>query len=130
MNAGFAYGWCARAAAPPRSRSQHRSPSAITLATLYPTWGHRRVQGELIKLGHPIVAATAWQILHDAAGHCHDRVFEPDKRVAGSAAPTVNTTATAPIAPAAQISPRRYVPRPRPSSCQLSPAPPSVLHPW
>jgi hypothetical protein len=28
--------------------------------------GHRRVQGELIKLGHPIAASTVWQILHDA----------------------------------------------------------------
>jgi len=28
--------------------------------------GHRRVQGGLIKLGHPIAASTVWQILHDA----------------------------------------------------------------
>ena len=27
---------------------------------------HRRVQGELIKLGHPIAASTVWQILHTA----------------------------------------------------------------
>ena len=39
---------------------------AIRIATDNPTWGHRRVQGELIKLGHPIAASTVWQILHDA----------------------------------------------------------------
>src|SRR5205814_5108799 len=31
-----------------------------------PDVGPRRVQGELIKLGHPIAASTVWQILHDA----------------------------------------------------------------
>jgi len=38
----------------------------IRMATDNPTWGHRRVQGELVKLGHPIAASTVWQILHDA----------------------------------------------------------------
>jgi putative transposase len=38
----------------------------IRIATDNPTWGHRRVHGELVKLGHPIAAATVWQILHAA----------------------------------------------------------------
>ena len=31
-----------------------------------PAWGHRRIKGELARLGHPIAASTVWQILHDA----------------------------------------------------------------
>jgi putative transposase len=38
----------------------------IGIATDNPRWGHRRVQGELVKLGHRIAASTVWQILHDA----------------------------------------------------------------
>jgi putative transposase len=38
----------------------------IGMAVKNPTWGHRRVQGELIRLGHRISASTVWQILHDA----------------------------------------------------------------
>ena len=38
----------------------------IRMATENPTWGHRRVQGELVKLDHPIAASTVWQILHNA----------------------------------------------------------------
>jgi hypothetical protein len=38
----------------------------IGIATDNPTWGPRRVQGELLKLGHPIASSTVWQILHAA----------------------------------------------------------------
>ncbi len=38
----------------------------IRMATDNPARGHRRVQGELARLGHPIAASAVWQILHDA----------------------------------------------------------------
>ena len=38
----------------------------IRIATENPSWGHRRVQGELVRLGHQIAVSTVWQILHDA----------------------------------------------------------------
>jgi putative transposase len=38
----------------------------LRIAADNPAWGHRRVQGELVKLGHRIASSTVWQILHDA----------------------------------------------------------------
>ena len=38
----------------------------IGMPTDNPAWGHRRVQGELVRLGHQIAASTVWQILRAA----------------------------------------------------------------
>jgi putative transposase len=38
----------------------------IRIATDNPAGGHRRVHGELVRLGHPIAASAVWQILHAA----------------------------------------------------------------
>jgi transposase InsO family protein len=38
----------------------------LRLAVENPPWGHRRVQGELARLGYQIAASTVWKILHQA----------------------------------------------------------------
>lgn len=48
----------------PRTASEIRR-LVVRIAGENPTWGYRRIHGELNRLGHSIAASTVWQILKD-----------------------------------------------------------------
>jgi putative transposase len=79
--------WHRRLAAKKYDTSGRRSPGrpattpsikrlVLRLARENPLWGHRRIQGELLKLGIAVAPSTVWEILH-AAG------IDPAPRRAG-----------------------------------------------
>jgi putative transposase len=69
--------WHRRLAAGKYDTSKRRKPGrpptapgvarvVVRLARENPLWGHRRIQGELMKLGVTIAPSTVWEILHAA----------------------------------------------------------------
>jgi putative transposase len=52
---------------PPTSAELRRL--VLRLANENPTWGYRRIHGELMRLGHSITASTVWQILKAAGAN-------------------------------------------------------------
>ena len=57
--------WTYRHRAPGRPRTA-QALRALEMARDNPSWGYRRIHGELTGLGYPLAASTVWKILNDA----------------------------------------------------------------
>ncbi|MFC5826161.1 helix-turn-helix domain-containing protein [Nonomuraea insulae] len=55
----------------------------MRMARENPTWGHRRIQSELARLGYNVAVSTVWEILHaagvDPAPRRADLAAVPDR---------------------------------------------------
>lgn len=98
-----------------------RPPTAAALKSLVlrladenPRWGHRRIQGEPARLGHPITSSTVWEILHAA-------VIDPAPRRSGPTWRDFLTAQAPPIRPSSDGSSPTRTPRRRRTGCPGAP---------